>query len=120
MLLYDGPKIKTTTEDFVGRKERANESSVGRHIPSGKAKAKAKARQRVPLGNSAHDIKCGVSAIALMAKTQKGYLAIRTEGEVPRAKFSKTGAKINCNNGQERQLASQKMKTDKASKNKGG
>lgn len=73
-----------------------------------------------PLGNSAHDIKCGVSATALMAKTQKGYLAIRTEGEVPRAKFSKTGAKINCNNGQERQLASQKMKTDKASKNKGG
>lgn len=51
-----------------------------------------------------------------MAKTQEGYAVIGTEGEVPRAKFSPTGANTNGNNGpernvgpgQERHLASQK------------
>lgn len=52
----------------------------------------------------------------------------RDRAEVPRAEFSKTGAKVNCNNGQERkraaqrgrQLASQRLKTGKASRKKAG
>lgn len=62
-------------------------------------------------GSAAPSIKCGVSASASTAQTQEGYPATGTGGEVPRAVFSKTEAKINCNKGRERQLASQRTKT---------
>lgn len=61
-----------------------------------------------------------------MAEAQEGYPATGTDGEVPRGEFSKTRAKINCNNGQEREAGTKKsiwhlkMKTDEASRNTGG
>lgn len=55
-----------------------------------------------------------------MAETQEGYPSKRnTEGDVPRAEFSKTGAEISCNDGQEAPGFSEDENST-ISRNKGG
>lgn len=107
--LRHGPKTtKTITGDFLGGKEHASENPVGRHIPLGKGRQKPSQGASpgwLGGGRSAHGIK---SARAEVSETWEGYPATGTEGEVPRAEFSRTGAKINCNNGQERKAGTKR------------
>lgn len=76
---------------------------------------KQKPSQSVSPGTSVYGINCGVSARALNGRDSGRVSSKRnTEGDVPRAEFSKPGAEIGCNNSQERHIASRKMKTAKS------
>jgi hypothetical protein len=70
------------------------------YFRQGEGKHQAKPSQAKP--SQAQAFPWGMSARDLLAKTQKGYPATRTEGKLPKAEISKTRAKINSNNGQER------------------